>query len=83
MQLNSKLINETIKLRNNMNDPPRKISVRNKASPNDTWQRPVPYSKAELIITLYFLPIDGIRLDFQYSQVEFDGRHNKKKNAKH
>lgn len=72
---NKPLIEQTIKIREEMNDPVLKFATRNKASPPEIFGRFNTYSK-EAFKSIYFLSIDAVKLQFKYVTLIINGRHN-------
>ena len=71
---NKPLIDEVIKLRNQMEDPVTEFAVRNKASPLNTWEDFQSFNMKELNL-LNFTNIDGVKLKFKHTTLIVNGRH--------
>lgn len=74
MYKNKDLIDEVIKLRNEMNDQVTEFAVRNKASPLNDWNEFQPFNIKELHL-LNFTDIDGVKLKFEHTTLTVNGRH--------
>jgi len=74
---NKPLIDEVIKLRNEMKDPAQEFAVRNKASPLNVWDDFQPFNIKELNL-LNFTNIDGVKLKFKHTTLTVNGRYKNK-----
>ncbi len=67
-------IKEIIKLRENMNDPVKSFSIRNKDSPPDKWQHFKEYNEKEFNLIL-FTNVDGFKINFKHVTLDINGRY--------
>lgn len=74
MIINKPFIDEIIYKRNKKNDPVRKFSVRNKASPINEWEEFQTFNLKEFNLK-QFTNIDGVKLKFRHTTLLINGRH--------
>ena len=76
MLVNKKLIEKTIKLREQKNDFVKEFATRNKISSINQWSEFEPYTKDDFQ-KIYNNEIDGVKLKFRYTTLTINGRHRK------
>lgn len=75
MVVNKKLIEETIALRMQSNDPVKEFAIRYKTSPIKEWKDFEPYTETAFQKIYNQSVVDGVKLKFKHTTLTINGRH--------